>query len=128
MCYVNRMDTKSVTLACLLGMAFPAVSLADVQTPSGKVIECFCTDSFGQRRELGDIICLTVGQRSYMAKCVMAQNVPFWRDQNMGCLSSKLKTPGLSPTRTTLFAGLYPYGSKPIQWCYAPPSVPSARL
>ena len=54
--------------------------------------ECFCTDRYGKRHELGDIICLTVGDRSYMAKCVMAQNNPFWRDQNMGCLSSSLPT------------------------------------
>ncbi len=50
--------------------------------------ECFCTDRYGKRRELGDIICLTIGGRSYEAKCVMAQNNPFWRDLNRGCLSS----------------------------------------
>ena len=64
---------------------------ADVSAPDGRVIECFCTDRYGDRHELGDIICLTVGERSYMAKCIMAQNVPFWRDQKMGCLSSRLK-------------------------------------
>ena len=51
--------------------------------------ECFCTDKQGQRRELGDVICLTVGGRSFRAKCVMAQNNPFWRDLNEGCLSSQ---------------------------------------
>lgn len=66
---------------------------ADVRTPSGKVIECYCTDRYGQRHELGDIICLTVGGRSYMAKCAMAQNVPIWRDQKRGCLSSQKSNP-----------------------------------
>jgi len=50
--------------------------------------ECFCTDRYGKRRELGEIICLTVGDRSYEAKCIMAQNNPFWRDLNRGCMSS----------------------------------------
>ena len=59
----------------------------------GKVIECYCTDREGRRRELGEIICLTVGGRSYEAKCVMAQNVPFWRDLNRGCLSSRAPLP-----------------------------------
>lgn len=58
--------------------------------------ECYCTDRYGKRRELGEIICLTVGDRSYEAKCIMAQNNPFWRDLNRGCMSSQLpqnKTP-----------------------------------
>lgn len=47
--------------------------------------ECYCTDKYGKRHQMGDIICLTVGGRSYEAKCVMAQNNPFWRDQKRGC-------------------------------------------
>mgnify|MGYP001561383019 CR=1 FL=1 len=50
--------------------------------------ECYCTDRYGKRHEIGDIICLTVDSRSYEAKCVMAQNNPFWRDLNRGCLAA----------------------------------------
>ena len=50
--------------------------------------ECFCTDRYGKRHEIGDIICLTVDGRSYEAKCVMAQNNPFWRDLSRPCLSA----------------------------------------
>ena len=66
------------------------VVLAGSSQNKTKWPECFCTDREGQRRELGDIICLTVGDRSYMAKCVMALNNPFWRDLRQGCLSSSL--------------------------------------
>ncbi|MEM9678340.1 MAG: hypothetical protein AAF035_12975 [Pseudomonadota bacterium] len=59
-------------------------------TAKTKWPECFCTDRSGTRRELGDIICLTVGDRSYEAKCVMVQNSPFWRDLERGCMSSSL--------------------------------------
>ncbi len=78
-------------------LALPGLALADVKGPNGKIIECFCTDTQGYRHEIGDIICLTVDGRSYMAKCIMAQNVPFWRDQEMGCLSSQLPDPQMTP-------------------------------
>ena len=61
-----------------------------LKRPKAKAPECFCTDRLGKRRELGDLSCLTVDGRSYQAKCIMAQNNPFWRDQNRGCLSSAL--------------------------------------
>lgn len=86
-------DFIPVLTFAIAGTAMVSTALADVIAPDGRVIECFCTDRYGDRHEIGDIICLSVGGRSYMAKCVMAQNVPFWRDQNMGCLSSELKTP-----------------------------------
>ena len=78
---------RNLIAALILSLSGPA--LADVTAPDGRVIECYCTDTQGARRELGDIICLTVGQRSFEAKCVMAGNVPFWRDLKRGCLSSR---------------------------------------
>ena len=48
--------------------------------------DCYCTDRYGKRHELGDTICMTVGDRTFEAKCVMAQNNPFWRDQDRGCV------------------------------------------
>ncbi|MEL6505239.1 MAG: hypothetical protein AAFO61_06070 [Pseudomonadota bacterium] len=65
--------------------------------------ECFCTDKQGQRRELGDIVCLTVGGRSFRAKCVMAQNVPFWRDLSEACVLGQAPAP-LSPANETVIA------------------------
>ena len=71
--------------------------------------ECYCTDRYGKRHEIGDIICLTVDGRSYEAKCVMAQNNPFWRDLDRGCLSASLppwKTPSdkISPASNSVVA------------------------
>ncbi len=84
----------------------PQLSVADeFQISQAKTVECYCTDRYGKRHELGDIICLTVDDRSYEAKCVMALNNPFWRDQNRGCLSSSLP-PNMSP-RSEQIAALY---------------------
>ena len=90
----------TLALAVLLILAAPATAQEGVHRvdATGKVIECYCTDREGRRRELGEIICLTVGERSYEAKCVMAGNVPFWRDQNRGCLSSRAPLPGAGTT------------------------------
>lgn len=84
----------------------PEFALAQ-QKKSGKTKwpECYCTDRYGKRHEIGDIICLTVDSRSFEAKCVMAQNNPFWRDLNRGCLSSSLP-PSMS-VRTNEVAALY---------------------
>jgi hypothetical protein len=67
-------------------LASPAVS--DVTSPSGKTIDCYCTDSGGDRVELGETICLHVDGRMFMAQCQMSLNNPMWREVQEGCLSS----------------------------------------
>jgi hypothetical protein len=70
-------------------MAQPA--LADITYPSGKSVECYCTDRTGTRIELGETICMQVDGRMFMAQCQMSLNVPMWREVEQGCLSSSLE-------------------------------------
>lgn len=63
---------------------------ADVVGPDGKTIDCYCTDTQGARVELGETICLRVGDRAFMAQCQMSLNMPMWREIADGCLSSFL--------------------------------------
>ncbi|WP_299839520.1 hypothetical protein [uncultured Jannaschia sp.] len=63
--------------------ALPAV--ADTTAPSGRMIECYCTDSTGGRVEMGERICLSVGGRAFVALCAMSLNVPIWRDTGKAC-------------------------------------------
>jgi len=75
-----------------LALALSATpGLADVTSPSGKTVECYCTDTSGSRVELGETICLSVGGRMFMAQCQMSLNVPMWREVQKGCLSSELR-------------------------------------
>ena len=74
------------TLFIALLAATPA--LADVTSPSGKTVDCYCTDTQGLRVELGEVICLQVDGRAFMAQCDMSLNVPIWRDTGDACLSS----------------------------------------
>ena len=79
-------------LLILIGLlATPA--WADVVGPGGKVQDCYCTDSKGSRVELGEMICLQVDGRMFMAQCQMSLNVPMWREVQEGCLSSGLQPP-----------------------------------
>lgn len=72
----------------LLLLAAPA--LAETTYPGGRPIECFCTDGAGERVELGQSVCLTIGGRSFTALCRMSLNVPIWRETAPGCVSSSL--------------------------------------
>jgi hypothetical protein len=65
---------------------------ADVTGPGGRVIECYCTDSTGDRVELGETICLQVDGRMFMAQCQMSLNNPMWREVQEGCTTSALPT------------------------------------
>lgn len=59
-------------------------------TMGGKTIECYCTDKTGSRVELGEMTCLHVDGKTFMAQCQMSLNVPTWRKIADGCLSSSL--------------------------------------
>jgi hypothetical protein len=77
----------------ILGFILPAVAWADVSGPSGKVIDCYCTDSTGGRVELDEEICLVVDGRAFIARCEMSLNNPMWRDTGRACVSSSLAGP-----------------------------------
>ena len=74
----------------LLLAATPALSDATI---GGKTVECYCTDTSGARVEMGEMICLRVDGKMFMAKCAMSLNVPIWRKVSDGCLSSSLSEP-----------------------------------
>ncbi len=70
-------------------------AMADYVGPDGKTRDCYCTDKSGSRIELGEMICLQVDGRMFMAQCQMSLNVPMWREIREGCLSSRLQ--GIDP-------------------------------
>ena len=76
-------------------------SLGDVVGPGGKVIDCYCTDKTGERVDLGEIRCLDVDGRQFMAQCQMSLNVPMWREVQANCLSASLNQPSHGPYSIT---------------------------
>lgn len=89
---------RFILLCCL--MAPPAA--ADVTSPSGKTVDCYCTDRQHKRIEIGETICMQVDGRMFMAQCQMSLNSPMWREVQQGCLSSDLGEPSFNPL------GVYP--------------------
>ena len=63
--------------------------MADVKSRDGSIIDCYCTDKTGARVELGEVRCLQVDGRMFMARCEMSLNNPMWREVSEGCMSSE---------------------------------------
>lgn len=80
-------------------MLIASSALADA-TMGGKTIDCYCTDKSGARVELGQMMCLQVDGKMFMAQCQMSLNVPMWRKIEDGCLSSSLGEEGEPPVQT----------------------------
>ena len=55
-------------------------------------IELYCTDAQGERRELGEVICITASCQTWMAKCDMSLNNVMWRKLQDGCPTADLRT------------------------------------
>ncbi len=47
--------------------------------------DCYCTDSKGQRVDMGKTACLIIGTRRILARCDMSVNNPIWRQESEGC-------------------------------------------
>ncbi len=82
-------------------LAAAAPVLAD-STMGTKTVDCYCTDKTGSRVELGEMTCINVDGKMFMAQCQMSLNVPMWRKITDGCLSSSLP----QSSQPTLHAGL----------------------
>ena len=83
---------------------FPLLTLGLLASPAladynmnGKIIDCYCTDSTGGHVDIGEMICLHVDGKMFMAQCQMSLNVPMWRKISDGCVSSELLQPRFSP-------------------------------
>lgn len=49
-----------------------------------------CRDGNGQRREIGEVICITASCLTWMAKCELALNNAIWRKTQEGCPTAGL--------------------------------------
>ncbi|WP_425053692.1 hypothetical protein [Psychromarinibacter sp. S121] len=76
------------------GLAMAQEAFSGYQPLPG--VEYYCTDATGGRKELGDVICITAGCDTWMARCDMSLNNPTWRRIQDGCpgvsLYDRIKT------------------------------------
>ncbi len=86
-------------LAAILLIALPVFGPVQAAAQA-KTVDCYCTNKSGARLELGEMTCIAVDGRMFMAQCQMSLNVPMWREISDGCLSSALPQ-SLQPTLDT---------------------------
>ncbi|MGY5803388.1 hypothetical protein ACXHMN_18825 [Rhizobium sp. LEGMi12c] len=46
---------------------------------------CYCKNTDGKQHAVGEIACMTVGDKSYLAQCEMNLNVTSWAKLQDGC-------------------------------------------
>ena len=64
----------------MLALALP------VGAPTPPAPECYRTDGAGDRVELDERACLTVGARTLTVLCAMSLDVPVWHDTGAPCV------------------------------------------
>jgi len=75
------------------------------KAPPRRVIELYCTDTNGDRHELGEVMCLNVSScQQFLAKCDMSLNNVMWRQIQEGCPTARAK-PSLMDRFNSLKSG-----------------------
>ncbi|AYG65899.1 MULTISPECIES: hypothetical protein [unclassified Rhizobium] len=46
---------------------------------------CYCKNTDGKQHAVGEVACMTIGDRSYLAQCEMNLNVTSWAKLQDGC-------------------------------------------
>ena len=82
------MNRKNPILIGVIFLGAIASTITNAEEAEIKWPDCYCTDKTGERMELGTVLCMQVGGRSFTARCEMSLNNPMWREIAKGCLSS----------------------------------------
>ncbi|MEZ2221075.1 hypothetical protein [Rhizobium sp. RCC_161_2] len=61
------------------------VSAVIVTAPALAGQDCYCKNSDGKQHAIGEVACMTVGDKSYLAQCEMNLNVTSWSKLQEGC-------------------------------------------
>ncbi|MDI7864433.1 hypothetical protein MRS76_21065 [Rhizobiaceae bacterium n13] len=52
---------------------------------------CTCRNRDGEKYQLGETVCIRIGDVSYLARCEMELNVTTWRKLDDGCPEARLQ-------------------------------------
>ena len=67
------MSSAIPTPSCALAALLFATAAAAAPSP-----DCQCRAPDGQRRDLGTVACVDIGARSWLVRCEMSTNTPYW--------------------------------------------------
>jgi len=75
---------RSVFRHIVLGLPLVVIAvIAGAPVLAGQ--DCYCKNSDGKQHAVGDVTCVTVGGKSYLAQCEMNLNVTSWSKLQDGC-------------------------------------------
>ncbi|NTF41713.1 hypothetical protein G6L80_07240 [Agrobacterium rhizogenes] len=67
-------------------LGLPLVVIAVIASVSALAGEnCYCKNTDGKQHAVGEVACMTVGGKSYLAQCEMNLNVTSWSKLQEGC-------------------------------------------
>lgn len=67
-------------------LGLPLVVIAAIASvPAFAGENCYCKNTDGKQHAVGEVACMTVGGRSYLAQCEMNLNVTSWSKLQDGC-------------------------------------------
>ncbi|WEX78667.1 hypothetical protein PYH37_003580 [Sinorhizobium numidicum] len=81
------MKLRAISIAALSLVA--ATLAASAAPPDAR---CTCRNRDGSKYELGEVVCISVGGVSYLARCEMNLNVLTWKKLRDGCPTAQLGT------------------------------------
>jgi hypothetical protein len=87
-----KLAPAALMMALVAAGPFPAISSA-----ASPHAACTCRTKDGSRRELGQTVCIRIGDAAYLARCEMDLNVTTWKKLKDGCPEARLS---LSPAST----------------------------
>ncbi|NEI69629.1 hypothetical protein GR212_08615 [Rhizobium lusitanum] len=68
----------------VLGLPLVVIAvIASVPAFAGE--NCYCKNTDGKQHAVGEVACMTVGGKSYLAQCEMNLNVTSWSKLQDGC-------------------------------------------
>lgn len=83
---------------------FAALGMTVLLQAGAAAAECTCVNKDGTRYNMGDVACIRVDGRAYMAECELNLNVTSWRKIGDGCPVASADNPPMSrrPTLSML--------------------------
>ncbi|AVA21205.1 hypothetical protein QA648_05255 [Rhizobium sp. CB3171] len=67
----------------LIVLGLPFAVMADAPALAGQ--DCYCKNVDGKQHAIGEVACMTVNGKSYLAQCEMNLNVTSWLKLQDGC-------------------------------------------
>lgn len=88
---VRRAVALALGIAALLPLSAGAEPFRPPPAKEGfSYPDCYCTNR-GQRVEVGDFSCLTVGGQRFLAQCDISLNSPIWRKIDDICPTARME-------------------------------------